>query len=281
MNTGINIAILDCKNFESLLPDLCNKLNIKNIELPVQLWQKLKLEKKYLNGLSVSGLSGLLNETDVFPMSIFVSEELFLKQIELLQSKLDVAYKLKCQNMSLGIDPFVDFSDLNYAEELFIDRVRYFAELAKKVNVAINLEYISYNVAHNNGNKKNSLFCNSINKAIDLIDKIALDNVNLLLDFLHWYCDEHKPVFEDFFSYIGFVHICDHKQKDYSKINDLGRVLPGQGCLPITPFVNCLKYFGYQGPVTIEVFRSDKYQPSYVEIKDAVLYVNKLWSKAV
>lgn len=279
MSTGINIAIFDNQNFASLLPDIPERLNVKNIELPVQLWQKLELEKKNLNGLSISGFSGLLSKTDIFPMSIFVSEELFFEQATVLQSKLDVANKLKCKNMSLGIDPFVDYSDLNYAEELFIDRVRYCATLAKKVNVTINLEYISHNVANNNGDKSKHLFCDSINKATNLIDKIALDNVNLLLDFLHWYCDKHKPIFKNFSSYIGFVHICDHKQKDFKKISDFGRVLPGEGVLPIESFINCLKCFEYKGSSTIEVFRNDKYQPSYAEIKNALLYVTELWSK--
>ncbi len=279
MDTGLNIAILDNKNFVSLLPNILKEFNIKNIELPVQLWQKLELDMERLNGLNISGLSGLLSETDIFPMSIFATEKLFTEQVELLQSKLEIANKLKCKNMSLSIDPFVGYKDLNYAEELFIDRVRYCAVLAKKASVTINLEYISHNVAFNNGDQRKFLFCDSIDKATNLIDKIAFDNVNLLLDLLHWYCDEHKPVFKDFASYIGFVHICDHKEKNYKKIDDYKRVLPGEGVLPIEPFINCLKYYGYKGPSTIEVFRRDEYHPSNSAIKQASLYINKLWSK--
>lgn len=39
----------------------------------------------------------------------------------------------------------------------------------------------------------------------------------------------------------------------FKKISDFGRVLPGEGVLPIELFIN---YFKYKGSSTIEVFRS-------------------------
>ncbi len=276
MNAGLNIAILERESFISQIFDLSNSLNTDSLEMPVQFWQRSGLKKECLEGFRVSGLSGLLNATDIFPMSIFSSEEDFLDQVGLLKKKVAVCKELGCSNMSMGIDPWISV-DINIAEDMFVERLRFLSKALGDDNININMEYISPIISSNNGEKQKTLFCNSIYHAIELIQKIKEKNINLLLDYLHWYCDPCRPDLSKILPFVGFVHVCDHKENDFRKISDGGRLLPGEGNLPLDYFIDYLKKEDFSGPLTVEVFRSKNYQPTYTDINQSLSFVKKLW----
>lgn len=272
MKIGLNIAVYDAlKSFKKVLDNL-KEINVDSIELPVRLVQKQLEDKKEINHLSnfnVVNFSNLLCKTVIFPQSIFVDSKIFEEQFLSLENKFKLCKSYKCSNTSLVIDPLIDLKYID-ARKIFIERVRRIAKVAEVYNININLEYISHFVSMNNGEKRPNLFCSSVGEVLDLIDDIDLSNVKLLLDFLHWYCDEKKPSIDYIKDYIGLVQICDQKEKKLNKIKDTNRILPFEGCLPLKFFINELNKTGYFGYVLIEVFRTNNYKPNNEVIKKSM-----------
>ncbi len=275
MQVAINLAVIDGWKKMADLPEIFSALETNKIELPIRLWQESAANAGDFAGLKVIGFSNLLHATSIFPLSIFADEKIFNEQLAQLDTKLRLCNSLGCDNVSLGIDPWTNIPRAE-ARQLFIYRVKLCAQKAQKFAININLEYMSHNVIRENFTEKQSLFCAGLREAIELIKQIAVDNVKLLLDFLHWYCDSDHISLSEIVPYVGLVHICDHLEADCTKISDFGRVLPFGGVLPLAEFLCDLKKAGYIGVVSIEVFRNKEYMPTAAQIRQSVQTVKAI-----
>lgn len=272
IKTGLNIAVLKWSgNLDTLLFKL-RENGIEGVEFPIQLWLKTKSKITHFGNIHCLGVSGILHKNDIFPQSIFINRTEYHQQILLYEEKLRTACLLGCKNISLGIDPWVKIRT-KQAEQKFISRVVYLAEKARAYGININLEYIAPQLAYVDAVNKYNLFCGTLNNALDLIDKIKLPNVKLLLDFFHWYVTENKPNLRSYIKQVGFIHIADCLETEKQMLTDQLRVLPFEGRLPLQDFLTDLITADYSGPLTIEVFRSTVYQPSFNQIIKSYLAI--------
>ena len=272
--TGINIALFPQVTSFSSFCEIFKEYPTTKIEFPIQLWLKLKEKKSVLKNLEVVGVSGILHKTELFPLSIFTDEKTFESQLLILDKKIHHINELNCSNVSVGIDAWCIY-EKNYANGIFINRVRIIADYLKKTSVNLNLEYISPQVARNNGDNSLFLFCSSLKESLKIIEMVDRSNVFLLLDFLHWFCDNSGITIKNIKDYIGFVHLCDHTENKASKIKDIGRVLPYEGILPVDLFIQELSLISYNKPMTIEVFANAAYQPSNAQIKNSLTKIGE------
>lgn len=274
---GINTAILESSDLAKLLRGFDRTITT-SIEMPIRMWQLSNLSKDALNNFRLENLSNLLYQTEIFPLSILADESQFIEQYEQIEQKLEICNALNCRSVSLTIDPW---SMLNKPKDLFVKRVRALAQAAQPIGITLNLEYISHIIAKNNGDHNPYLFCSSLEDAVDLIKDIDCQNVKLLLDFIHWYCDNSRVSIPSIADIIGFVHVCDHQEKEADKISDFNRVLPFEGDLPLLEFLEQIAYCKKDIFIGVEVFRSNAYAPSLENIRKSINKINKVLDKNV
>lgn len=274
MKIGINLATIHWGDKFENLPLLFDEIQIKEIEFPVQLWLHHCCSIEVLSSLNVCSMSGILHRTQIFPESIFVSQKIFEEQVNLLDKKLCAVKDLKCPAMSLGIDPWVSIGSKE-AEKMFLERVSYLVSILAKYGIALNLEYISHKIASPNDPAAANIFCSSLGKALYLIDKLNMKNIKLLLDSIHWFADGMSIEPKEIIDIIGLVHLCDYPHQDPNSISDLNRLLPFEGKLPLDKFLSSLEIGGYKRSATIEIFRTESYQPTLFQIKKAISKCNE------
>ncbi len=97
-----------------------------------------------------------------------------------------------------------------------------------------------------------------------------MKSIKILLDIIHWFADGMFIEPKDITDIIGLVHLCDYAQLDPDSISDLRRLLPFEGKLPLYKFLSSLESGGYTGSATIEVFRTESYQPTLSLVKMAI-----------
>lgn len=269
MKIGINLAAIEWGwRFENL-PGIFSDLETKEVEFPVQLWQQSGCPTEILASLNVCNVSGLLHRTKIFPESIFTNQKIFEEQIAQVDSKLEAVKALGCSAMSLGIDPWVSL-ELDKAEQIFLERVSSLASILVKHSITLNLEYISHKIVLPDDQVVSNMFCPSLKKAISLIETLNNGSVKLLLDVIHWFADGMSLKPKEILDMIGFVHLCDYPHQDVNLFTDMNRVLPFEGQLPLDKFLFSLQKGGYEGCATIEVFRTESYQPTFFQMKKAV-----------
>lgn len=87
---------------------------------------------------------------------------------------------------------------------------------------------------------------------------------------IHWFADGMSLKPKELLDMIGLVHLCDYLNQDTCSISDLNRVLPFEGQLPLNDFLSSLQTSGYKGCATIEVFRTESYQPTLSQVKSSI-----------
>jgi sugar phosphate isomerase/epimerase len=269
MKIGFNLATIDWGNKFENLPILAKEAESNEIEFPIQLWLQHGCFPEILKSLKVCNVSGILHQTEIFPQSIFTTHRCFEEQINQLVSKLQAVKGLKCSAMSLGIDPWVTLK-LETAEKLFLERVSYLASSLAVHDISLNLEYISHKIAQPDVGATAQVFCSSLTKALYLIEKLNVKSIKLLLDVIHWFADGMSIEPKALADRIGLVHLCDYPHQNTNSILDLNRVLPFEGKLPLDRFLSSLRAGGYKGSATIEVFRTESYQPSLSQLRMAI-----------
>lgn len=276
MEIGINLCTLEwAGQWDEVARNLLF-LEIGICELPIQLWQENSLQPNALKGIRVPAASGLLHRTSIFPESIFCSESIFQEQLLKIPSKLHIAKELSCSSFSIGIDPW---SHRSYKESLDIleSRMQVLDDLLSPYQFSINLEYISHKLSPQFPGA--TLFCKSLSHSLELIHRINCrlnrPNIKLLLDSMHWFADEKQNDPKDFIDLIGLVHLADYRNANKNELDDLNRVLPFEGQLPLHAFLRSLSIGGYTGLLTVEVFRSESYSPSLLQIRESLSTIKK------
>ncbi|MGZ3634067.1 MAG: TIM barrel protein [Parachlamydiaceae bacterium] len=95
-------------------------------------------------------------------------------------------------------------------------------------------------------------------------------SAKLLLDVIHWFADERSIEPKGLTDRVGLVHLCDYPHQNANSISDLNRVLPFKGKLPLDHFLSSLRKGRYKGSATIELFRTEFYQPSFSKLRMAI-----------
>lgn len=111
-------------------------------------------------------------------------------------------------------------------------------------------------------------YVNDHRQAWDIVQRAAHPNVGILLDSFHSLARgiPVESLREIEASKIVFVQLADAPQVDMGPLywSRHYRSMPGQGDLPVLPFVRELAELGYDGPLSLEIF-NDRFRASFPE----------------
>lgn len=99
-------------------------------------------------------------------------------------------------------------------------------------------------------------FLTGVSGAMEMARASGAANIGVLADSFHLFCAGSTP--EDIPALangnVKAVHINDAPHDDVSTLLDPDRVMPGDGVIPLTRFLQALDEAGYAGPAEVELF---------------------------
>ncbi|WP_050180123.1 2-keto-myo-inositol isomerase [Domibacillus robiginosus] len=110
---------------------------------------------------------------------------------------------------------------------------------------------------------------NTFGQAYDIVQAVNRENVGLVFDCFHFHAMGSK--LEDLQkadgSKIFILHIDDTEDFPIGFLTDEDRVWPGQGAIDLDTLLSTLKEIGYDGVVSVELFRPEYYK---LEAEEAI-----------
>lgn len=162
-------------------------------------------------------------------------EEIRCAAIQRVKDMVELASQFKANvNIGRGGDIFKDEEEIK-VEERFFSAITECADFAANYGVELLLEPV---------NRYETNFINSVEGAVDIVEKINERNVKLMPDVLHMNIED--------------VSILSSLRKAKQKIScvhfaDSNRQAPGQGHLDFQEIISALKDIGYDEFVTVEI----------------------------
>jgi len=135
--------------------------------------------------------------------------------------------------------------------KIAVERIQQLSEVAIKYDVKLALEYLGF-----------SDFINCMKRALAIYDEVESKNVGLLVDTYHMYkAGDQLSEFEKIpYGSIFFAHIANVLDIPREKITDAQREYPSQGKLDLLPVLKLLESKGYNGYLSVELFRKDYWE---------------------
>ncbi len=220
----------------------------------------------YLETHSVSDLTGLLEETGIGVLSINTLEHITWRSAE-----DHAAIKAECaklSDISAAIDcPYVlsvpgslrqgPKTEVETIEES-VRVLNELADIAEPYGIKIGFEFLG-----EAGNSVQTLDLGS--RIVDLVNRDSVGNV---MDTYHFYAggssfeaiDRLDP------AKLFIFHINDAEDLPKKQLNDSKRLYPGLGVLPLKKIKAHLDDIGYDGPVSVEIFRPEYWEQDPYEV---------------
>ncbi|MHB8619552.1 MAG: sugar phosphate isomerase/epimerase family protein, partial [Chloroflexota bacterium] len=110
-----------------------------------------------------------------------------------------------------------------------------------------------------------------LDQAWDIVRGVSRDNVGLVLDSAHFYTggstfamiDELDP------RKVLLFHVNDLEDRPKDELGDEHRLLPGEGVIPLAGIISHLRKAGFDGIVSIEIFRPAYWERQPLELARA------------
>ena len=202
------------------------------------------------HGLEPSGWGGA--------PSVFASDEDFENGLRQLEVSAAFAAEAGAGNCAAFIPNRTD-RPRDEALELVSQRLAAIANVLDNHGFSLGLEFCGPQMFKD----KPFPFLTGVSGAMRMARASGAANVGVLADSFHLFCSGSTP--EDIPALangkVEAVHINDAPHDDVSTLLDPDRVMPGDGVLPLTRFVQALDKAGYAGPAEVELFN-----PKYREI---------------
>lgn len=113
-------------------------------------------------------------------------------------------------------------------------------------------------------------FCTCLETAVNLALAAAEPNVGVALDAFHFFKGPSKA--EDLnlltAENLAFVQISDWAGTPRELVSDSDRIMPGDGDLPLTPWLQALQDRGYRGPISLELMNPMIWQMKAVQVME-------------
>jgi 2-keto-myo-inositol isomerase len=107
--------------------------------------------------------------------------------------------------------------------------------------------------------------------AREIIEQVNKENVGLVIDSFHFYTG--GSLIESIESidprHLFIFHINDAEDLPRDQLEDRHRLLPGLGILPLEQIVSAIKRAGYDGVVSVEIFRPEYWERDPLELARA------------
>jgi 2-keto-myo-inositol isomerase len=229
----------------------------------VEIWAK-KMDA-YLSDHSVKDLKGLFRKGKVEPLAInsvefitFNSSWEKTNTMNLIERFAEIADKIGCPYIVLVPSPRpTGVTD----EEVLQESVKVLREVSnqfKKYKVKFAFEFLGFS------------WCSvsTLGEDFEIVKAVNRDNVGLVLDTFHFYAGGSTlgSIREVDQSKIFIFHINDAENLPKESLQDAHRLFPGEGTIPLTGIIAEVKGIGYDGPVSLEMFRPEYWKLPAIEV---------------
>lgn len=218
-----------------------------------------KLEK-YLKKNTVDDLRELFRSHQIRPLSINSVEEPFFRsqsEEEVLLKKfgqwVDIAAQIQCPY--IVVVPNQRVSDMPDPETIrgeAVRMLRILAEQAEKIGVKVAFEFLGFR----------DCMVNTLEQAETIRKETDKDSVGLVVDAFHFHAGGSR--LEDLkgmdASNLYIFHINDAENRPKDSLTDAHRLFPGLGVIPLRVMLRALREIGYDGPVSVELFRPEYWE---------------------
>jgi 2-keto-myo-inositol isomerase len=220
----------------------------------IEIWAK-KMDA-YFSGHTLDDLKRLMEKAGLKPLAInsvefitFNSSWEKINTLNLITRYAAIADRLDCPYLVLVPSPRpIEVSD----KEVFEESVKVLLEISdrfKGSKVKFAFEFLGFN------------WCSvsTLEQDDEIVRAVNRDNIGLVIDSFHFYAggssinsiknvDRQK---------IFIFHINDAEKLPKAQLQDAHRLYPGEGVIPLKEIVSKLKEIGYDGPVSLEMFRPE------------------------
>jgi 2-keto-myo-inositol isomerase len=214
----------------------------------------------FLKSHSVSDLKGLLDEVGIDVLSINTLEHITWRSAEDYAAIKEECVKLCEISAAIGCPYVLSVPGAlrqgpRTEEETIEESVRVLnelADIAEPYGIKIGFEFLG-----ESGNSVQTLDLGS--KIVDLVGRESVGNV---MDTYHFYAGSSSfEAIERLDPKKLFIfHINDAEDLPKDQLNDSKRLYPGLGILPIKEMKQQLDAIGYDGPVSVEIFRPEYWE---------------------
>ncbi|WP_062308332.1 sugar phosphate isomerase/epimerase family protein [Alicyclobacillus sendaiensis] len=235
----------------SLVPylDLARETGYRYVDVPFH-WLEDEAEKR--GEADVEALfqeRGLVLANLGLPLNLYDAEPAFLRDLSLLPDRARLCARLGARSVTAFLWPSMDEEPVRYISQL-ARRIRQVAVELLPLGMRLGLEYVGpHHLRH-----RRYPFVQSLADLKTFWEAVGAPNVGALIDSYHWYtAGEHE---DDLAALapekVVYVHINDTRDAP-EDAHDGRRLLPGDGRIPLVPFLRGLYRAGYRGPVAAEV----------------------------
>jgi 2-keto-myo-inositol isomerase len=220
----------------------------------------------YLESQSVKDLKGLLDEVGIGVLSINTLEHITWRSSEDYNAIKEECAKLSEISAWIGC-PYVlsvpgALRQGPKSEQQTIDEsVRVLIELAdiaEPFGIKIGFEFL--------GEEANSV--PTLDLGSKIVDVVGRDSVGNVIDTYHFYAggSTYEAIDRLDPEKLFIFHINDAEDLPKEQLNDSKRLYPGLGILPIKEIKQHLDRIGYDGPVSVEIFRPEYWKQDPFEV---------------
>lgn len=221
---------------------------------------------EYLVGKTVDDLKNLLSETGIGVLSINTLEHITWRSAEDYDEIKAECSRLCEISASIGC-PFVLSvpgslrQGPKTEEEIIVESVRVLnelADIAEPYGIKIGFEFL--------GEAGNSV--TTLDLGSRIVDMVGRESIGNVMDTYHFYAGSSSFEAIDRLDpkKLFIFHINDAEDLPKADLNDSKRLYPGLGILPIKEIKEHLDGIGYDGPVSVEIFRPEYWEQDPFEV---------------
>ncbi|KRW92817.1 xylose isomerase [Alicyclobacillus tengchongensis] len=252
MKPCLHPSLVDTNELEAYL-DLAVQCGYEWVDVPLH-WLHQEVEKTTPSRVEVMFQSRRLRLASFgLPVDLYADEADYVRDLALLPERVAFAVGLGAVRCTTFLWPSIDERPVPYASRL-ARRLRQCAVALMPHGVRMGLEYVG---PHHLRNRAYPFVQNLAELAI-FLEAVGAPNVGFLIDSFHWYTAEEST--DDLVALkpeqIVHVHVNDAIEEP-SLAHDQRRCLPGDGRIPLAPFLRALYEAGYRGPVSTEVLHQE------------------------
>lgn len=235
----------------------------------------------YLAAHSISDLKSLLEETAIGVLSINTLEHITWRSDEDYAAIKDECAKLSEISADIGC-PYVlsvpgSLRQGPKTESETIDEsvrvLNELADIAEPYDIKIGFEFLG-----EAGNSVQTLDLGSM--IVDLVGRESIGNV---IDTYHFYAggSSYEAIDKLDPKKLFIFHVNDAEDLPKEQLNDSKRLYPGLGILPINEIKRHLDGIGYDGPMSVEIFRPEYWEKDpYIVAAEAKAATEKAFGLA-
>jgi 2-keto-myo-inositol isomerase len=261
MKLGFNQATtLENSNLATDL-DICEQQGYDYIE--IRTMDKLP---EYLERHSLDNLSNYFKESHIKPLALNAlvyfnnrSKDDYDRLLNEFKQMLEYADTLKVPY--IVVVPLVT-KDKILKEDIKASSVEVLHELAglaEPYGIKLALEFVGHP----------ECTINTFEQAYDIVQTVDNSNIGLVLDCFHFHAmnSSIEALKKADISKIFILHMDDTEDFPIGSLVDEDRVWPGHGVIDLEGILSVLKEKGFDGPVTVELFRPEYYE---MEAEDVI-----------